>query len=299
MSEVPAEPIAFLNGERLPFSQAGLSLFDAGFVHGVTATEMLRTFGGDIFREADHWERFSRTCAALGLGDAVDRGEIARQLAEVVRDNRALIEERDDLGLIVFATPGLNRTYIGAAGEQRPTVGVHSFRLDPDLWKTGRERGVHLAVPEVRAIPAESVPPGIKTRSRVHWHLADRSARERFADARAVVLTQAGEIAETAAGNVLALYKDRLFGAPPETILPGVSQKAAVEIAERLGVSFETRGLTPDEFAAADEIWTTSTPSCVLPVTRFEGRPVGDGQIGPMYRRVLAAWEELAGRKIR
>jgi branched-subunit amino acid aminotransferase/4-amino-4-deoxychorismate lyase len=53
--------------------------------------------------------------------------------------------------------------------------------------------------------------------------------------------------------------------------------------------------LVPDDLAVADEVLLTSTPWCLLPVTRFEGRPVGRGEPGPVFRRLLTAWSEMVG----
>jgi len=45
----------------------------------------------------------------------------------------------------------------------------------------------------------------------------------------------------------------------------------------------------------ADEAFFTSTPYCIMPATRFNGLPVGDGQVGPVTRRLLDAWTRLTG----
>ncbi|MCD6361319.1 MAG: hypothetical protein J7M38_10695, partial [Armatimonadetes bacterium] len=45
----------------------------------------------------------------------------------------------------------------------------------------------------------------------------------------------------------------------------------------------------------ADEAFFTSTPYCIMPATKFNGLPVGDGTVGPVTRRLLAGWAELTG----
>ena len=56
--------------------------------------------------------------------------------------------------------------------------------------------------------------------------------------------------------------------------------------------------MTVDEFHAADEALLTSTSICVLPIVECDGQPIGSGQPGPIYRRLLAAWSDLVGVNI-
>ncbi len=59
--------------------------------------------------------------------------------------------------------------------------------------------------------------------------------------------------------------------------------------------SFRSGGLRPEDVARADEVLLASTPVCLLPVTRLNGRPIGDGEPGEVFRRLLAAWSDLVG----
>ncbi|MFM9025025.1 MAG: branched-chain amino acid aminotransferase, partial [Planctomycetaceae bacterium] len=74
-----------------------------------------------------------------------------------------------------------------------------------------------------------------------------------------------------------------------------VSLGHARRLALRLGIPWREASLTPADLAAADEILLTSTPSCVLAATRFDGRPVGPGAPGPVCRAILAAWSGDVG----
>src|SRR5712671_4511658 len=104
--ETMSEPLAYLNGRYLPFSQAAISVTDGGFVQGVTVAEQLRTFGGKLFRLEQHLARLARALSIVGieLGMPVEKlGEIARELAA---KNHSLLDPGDDLGLSMFVTPG-------------------------------------------------------------------------------------------------------------------------------------------------------------------------------------------------
>ena len=121
-----SEPLAYLNGRYLPFSQAAISVTDGGFVQGVTVAEQLRTFGGKLFRLEQHLARLARSLAIVGieLGMPVEKlGEIARDLAA---KNHALLELGDDLGLSMFVTPGPYSTFSAGGVVPGPTVGIHT-----------------------------------------------------------------------------------------------------------------------------------------------------------------------------
>ncbi|HUQ68925.1 MAG TPA: aminotransferase class IV [Planctomycetaceae bacterium] len=296
-----SEPIAYLHGRFVPVSQASLHVFDLGIVGGVAVSEMLRTFQHAPFRVDEHLQRLQQSHELTGLRPQLPMAELRDVLMQVVRHNTGLMSFDDDLGVIVFVTAGLNPTYVGreAATHAGCSVGVHTFPLPYATWAAKYDAGVELAVSQVPALPNEIVDRRIKSRSRLHWTLADRDVRARFPNATALLLDADGSVTETAACNV-CIVKNRVVSSPPPgTVLEGVSLSMLLELATKLGLNCERRRLTVDDVAYADEVWLTSTPPCVLPVTRFEGRPVGNGQPGPLYRELLAAWSDAVGVDIR
>ena len=68
-----------------------------------------------------------------------------------------------------------------------------------------------------------------------------------------------------------------------------------IELAEQLGVRVEETELQPYDLYTADELFFTSTPYCIMPATKFNGLPVGDGRVGRLTNKLLVAWSELTG----
>jgi branched-subunit amino acid aminotransferase/4-amino-4-deoxychorismate lyase len=130
----------------------------------------------------------------------------------------------------------------------------------------------------------------------MHYYLAEREAAARQPGARAIVLDQDGYVAEATTANVI-VYRDSegLVSPPHEHILFGVSLGVIEELASKLNLPFITRPLTVEEFRAADEACLASTSICTLPIVECDGRPIGAGRPGPVYQRLLAAWNELVG----
>jgi len=294
-----SEPLAYLNGRYLPFSQAAISVTDGGFVQGVTVAEQLRTFGGKLFRLEQHLARLARSLSIVGieLGMPVEKlGDIARELAA---KNHALLDAADDLGLSMFVTPGPYSTFATGGVAAGPTIGLHTYPLPFHLWHEKYERGESLVVTAVMQVPSACWPTELKCRSRMHYYLADKQARQKEPGARALMLNEQGYVTEASTANILVYYRDvGLVSPPKEMILPGVSAATVEELAGDLGIAFSFRSLTVDDVAAADEVLLCSTSPCVWPVTRLNGRPIGEGKSGDIARRLLAAWRELVGINI-
>ncbi len=284
---------AWLNGRFLPRESLSVSVGDAGFVLGATVTEQLRTFRGDLFLPGPHRDRLANSLAAVGIDPGVSLDDIMAAAATVAHTNHAHVGD-GDLGVVIFVTPGDQPSQHEGAGGQ-PMVAVHSFPLAFRLWAEAYESGVSLRGVAVPQVPAACWPIHAKVRSRLHYYLADREAHAAEPGARAVVCHADGRVSETSTANIAIVCGGGIVSPPPADALPGVSLGFARQLAAAAGIDWAERSLTAADLAAADEILLTSTPSCLLPATRFDGRPVGEGRPGPVYRQLLAAWNRAVG----
>ncbi len=292
------EPIAFFNGEFLPQSRLALSVVDAGFVLGATVTEQLRTFGGKVFEVEEHFHRLRHSLETIGLDAAAVATQLREAVDRVATHNHRLLEPGDDLGVSVFVTPGRYLAYSGP-GPVTPTLCVHTYPLPFFLWAEKYRSGQSLVLPETRQVPQRCWPAHLKCRSRMHYYLADRQAAAREPGARALLLDLEDFVTETSTANVVIYSTEKGLESPPdERTLPGISLRYLARLAEELRMPFHRRDLTADDLRRADEIFLTSTPLCMIPVTRFEGRPVGDGKPGPVFRTLLRAWSRSVGLDI-
>jgi branched-chain amino acid aminotransferase len=293
------EPLAYLNGQLIPLSQMGVSVFDGGFVQGVTVAEQLRTFGGKLFALERHLDRLQRSLSMIGVDVGIARDEMARIAEQLVAHNWRRLDPGDDLGATIFVTPGIYPAYASVAERQGPTVGIHTQPLAFDQWAGKYTRGDALVVTDVMQVPGTCWPHELKCRSRMHYYLADRKAAQIEPGSRALLLDERGLVAEASTANVLAYWPEVGLVSPPrERILPGVTVGAVEELAARLGIPFVHRDLTADDLARAREVLLCSTSPCVWSVTRFNGRAVADGQPGEIARQLRAAWSRMVGLDI-
>jgi branched-subunit amino acid aminotransferase/4-amino-4-deoxychorismate lyase len=280
---------AYQNGAWIPQENLRIDVDDLGFLLGATVAERLRTFGGSIFRLDEHLARMRQSLAVIGLDAEQIAKELGDAIAAFVVKNAEQLAPGDDWSIAAFATPGV-------AGEGSPTVCVHGHTLPFADWAHRYDEGVAVVISNVRQVPANCWPPSLKCRSRMHYFLADRQASEQQPAARAVLLDQDGFIGEATTANVV-VYRagEGLISPPLEHILAGVSLGVLRELAGTIGEDFVFRPITPAEFRTANEGLIASTSICAQPIVRCDGEPLGDGQPGPVYRRLLAAWNELVG----
>ncbi len=289
------QPQAYLNGRWIPASQAAVPVGDAGFILGATVTEQLRTFDGKLFRLDEHLDRLRQSVRIVGIEPETSDRELAEIAQELAARNYPLLQPGDDLGLCIFITPGMLGAYeLEDAGG--PTVCMHTYPLPFHLWAEKYSTGQALVTTEIRQVSPRCWPPTLKCRSRMHYYLADRRAAEIEPGARALLLDERGFVSEASTANVMIYDRDCGLISPPEDqVLHGISLAVIVELAEKLGIPVGHRDLLPEAIGSADEVFLASTPLCLLPVTRFQGRPIGEGKPGEIFGRFVSAWNSLVG----
>ena len=183
----------------------------------------------------------------------------------------------------------------GAAAS--PTVCIHTFPLPFRLWADKYVGGQSLVTTDGRtgfaallAARAEMPQPDALLPGRCAKPPASIRRPEPFCS------TQDGFVTEATTANLLIYSAGQgLVGPPHGKVLPGISLAVLVELAQRAGIPYSQRELRPADLAAADEVLLTSTSVSVIPVTRFNGQPIGRGKPGPIQEMLLTAWSRLVG----
>lgn len=282
---------AYYSGKWIDDAALSIPVGDLGFTLGVTATERLRTFRGAVFRQEEHLRRMRRSLEIVGLDAAAITSELSAAIDEFLVRNAPLLPPGSDWSIAAFATPG--------EGRGAPTRCVHGAVLPFANWAHQFDEGVSVYLSDHRQTPANCWPPELKCRSRMHYYLADRQAQQREPGARAILLDQEGFLGEASTANLVLYRADEGVVSPRiEKVLPGVSVAVIRELCAALDIPFTERDLTIEELRNSDEAWLSSTSICMLPVARCDGAAIGAAVPGPIYQRVLRAWDQLVGLDI-
>ena len=296
--DIALEMQAYRNGEWMPFRELTIPVTDAGFIQGLTVAEQLRTFGGRLFRLQDHLQRLRESLEIVGVELPVTWESLEAAASALVKDNHALLPEGSDLGLSIFVTPGPYGAY--AWDDSGPIVAMHTTPLAFSTWSAKYAVGQPLSTVSVRQVPVECWPAALKCRSRMHYFLADREARSKDPESRALLLDIAGQVTEASTANVVFFFPNEGLVTPPaDSILPGISMATLEDLAKQAGYTWVQRPLRPEEILGAEEILLSSTSICMLPVLRLDGQVIGAGSPGRVYQQLLADWSTLVGLDIR
>ena len=297
-----SEPIAYLKGDFIPATDALLPVYDAGIVVGATVTEMIRTFLHKPFKLEEHVDRLIRSMKYVRFDSGLSRADLIDITMKVSEHNCALLGEGKELGIIQFVTAGVFSVYAGSAGrggKMKPTVCVHTFPLPLHLWAKGYGNGLHAVTPSNRHVPPQCIDPKMKYRSRLHFYLAEQEVQMVDPHASALLLDLSGNVTETGGANFLIVSGGTIVSPTLTNILPGVSRAMVIELAAKLDIPFVQRDFQLFDVVNADEAFTTTTPYCMMPVTRINGQSIADGKPGPVYKRLLEAWSGEVGLDIR
>ncbi|MFC7407353.1 D-amino acid aminotransferase [Hydrogenophaga atypica] len=277
--------LCYLNGEFSSLQDAKISVLDRGFIFGDGVYEVLPAYGGRIFRLEQHLARLDRSLAELRMGNPLSREQwlaIARQL---LTDHAARTGAVDQIIYIQITRGVAVRDHVMVEGVA-PTVFVMCSTMKPPTEAQRTEGVACVTADDFRWQKAH-----IKSTSL----LGAVFARQISADEGALetVMFRGDFLSEAAASNVWVVKNGVLMGPPKnQLVLEGIRFGLLEEICAAQGIPFELRPITRAEVLAADELLLSSATKEVLPITRLDGQPVGNGKPGPVYARLLAGYQQ-------
>ncbi|MGQ9731846.1 MAG: aminotransferase class IV [Candidatus Zipacnadales bacterium] len=295
MSQSSDERQVYINGEYFPESEARISVFDSAVMLGDTATESTRTFLHRPFKLDEHLRRLYISLKIMRINPGLTIEELRTITLEVLERNLGLYAEDEDLWIVHNISRGAYPPSGDQSIERRPTIIIHTAPLDLTYWAEFYVRGCHAVTPPSRMIPAQALDPKVKNRSRLAYTLAELEAKLIDPRAQGLLLDLDGFLAENKGGNFFLVQQGTLKTPPTWQALAGVTRQTTLEIAQAQGIPVEICPLQPYDVYAAEEAFFTSTPYCIMPATKFNGVPIGDGRLGRLTRSLLEGWNTLAG----
>lgn len=293
-----ASRLVYLSGELVPEADAKVSIFDSAVMLGDSVTESTRTFRHEPFRLNDHIDRLFRSMKVARIDPGHSPEEMTRITLDVLDANRSLMGQDDDCWIVHNISRGLLRPGPSVSQSMPATIMIFTNHLDLRGWARYYTEGCHAVTPVSRAIPAQSLDARIKNRSRMAYTIADAEARLVAPDAQCVILDNDGYVSENKGGNVFAVINGEVCTPTTENCLAGISRQTVLDLAKSEGIPSRECRLQMYDLYTADEVFFTSTPYCIMPASKFNGLPVGDGRVGPVTKQLLKAWSDLVGLNI-
>ncbi|KAJ5975583.1 hypothetical protein N7481_009290 [Penicillium waksmanii] len=276
-----AKGIAWVEGQLVPFDQARIPLRDQGFMHGDLTYDVPSIWDGRFFRLDDHLARLDASCHKMRMQLPLSKEDIKSTLEEMVAKSGI-----KDAFVELIVTRGL----VGVRGSKAEDImkqNLYMFIL-PYVWVMEPEiqynGGSAIIARTVRRTPVGSFDPTIKNLqwgdlTRGLFEASDRGADYPF-------LTDGdGHLTEGSGFNIV-LVKNGILYTPQRGVLEGVTRKSVIDVARANSIEVRVEFVPTESVYQCDELFMCTTAGGIMPITSLDGKPVGNGQVGPLTKRI-------------
>lgn len=272
----------FLNGKLLPIEQASVSVLDRGFIFGDGVYELVPVYSRVPFRLDEHLVRLERSLGETRIRNPYSRAQWRAHIYGLID-----AQPFEDQGIYFQVTRGAAKRDHSFPANVEPTVFMMSNPLvNPQPAQI--EKGASaISAQDYRWLRCD-----IKSISLIGNCLLRQLSAE--AGGAETILFRDGKLTEASASNVF-IVKRGVIQSPSKSnlILPGITYDVVVELARANGLALEFKDIPEAEVRAADELWVTSSSKEVLAIVELDGKRVGDGRPGPVFRRMFQLYQEF------
>lgn len=272
----------YLNGKFVKPEQALVSVMDRGFLFGDGVYEVIPVYNGKLFRLAPHLKRLQNSLDGIMLDNPMSDKEWQDMLLTLLAKN-----PQGEKSLYLQVTRGYSEQRHHSFPETpKPTVFARCSPLN--TWSMEKlQQGISaVTMPDTRwrqcHIKAITLLPNV---------LLNQQAKQ--LGAAEAILIRDGHAIECSSSN-LFIVKNQTIITPPLSsfLLGGITRDLVVELATQHNVPLQQRDITEMELNQADEMWITSSTKEIAPVIKLNDKPVGDGQIGPLWQRMMGYYQQ-------
>ncbi|VVB87259.1 Amino-transferase class IV [uncultured archaeon] len=282
--------LIYFNGKFVPKQEARTSIYDHGFLYGDGVFEGIRAYNGRVFRLDGHLDRMYDSAKAIDLKVPLSKEEMKKAIIETLKRNglkdayiRPIVTRGDgDLGLDPRKCPVPNVFII--TQEWGAMYG--------DLY----EKGLTGVTVGIRRNAPEALPPNIKSLNYLNNILAKIEANVKGGD-EAIMIDVHGNVSEGSGDNIFVVKNGKILTPPTLNNLRGITRAAAIELAVKDRISVSEINLGLFDIYTADEVFVTGTAAEIAPMTKVDGRIIGDGKPGKITTKLMAEFKELTRKE--
>ncbi len=274
-------PIVYLHGSFMPIDQAHVPVLDRGFIFGDGVYEVIPVYSRRPFRLQEHLRRLQHSLNGIRLENPHSDQEWADLITQLIARN-----DGEDQSVYMQITRGVAKRDHAFPPGIKPTIFMMSNPMTMPQSEL-RATGVSvITAPDNRwlrcDIKATSLLPNVLLRQLA----VDAGAVE-------VLLLRDGFLTEGAASNIFVVQNGTLLAPPKDHLmLPGITYDVVIELAVANNIRCEVRPVSEHEVRTAQELWQTSSLREVMPITVLDGKPVGDGKPGPLFKKMYAFYQD-------
>jgi len=279
-----------INGRLVHRDSAGVSPFDSAVQGGDAVWEGLRLYDGRIFKLPEHLARLRRSAEALAFAEIPSDETIVAEIKSTLAANKM----RDGVHIRLTLSRGVKTTsgMDPRLNQTGPTLIVLAEHKPPVYSKTG----LTLITSSFRRPPPEILDPRIHHANLLNSILAKIEANKAGAD-DALMLDTRGFVAETNATHLFVVRNGKVATSRVVACPEGITRATVLEICAANRIPCDECDLPLDDVFHADEMFCTGTMGELAGVVTVDGRKIGNGEVGPMTRRLSAFFTERTARE--
>lgn len=263
-----------------------VSVFDRGFLYGDGLFETMRSYGGRIFKLDEHLSRLFRSSKVLKIKMPYSKKELKRA---VHRDLKAARIKDAYIRLTLTRGEGTFNFKHDSRMKPNVVVTVKEFKGYPDIFYF---RGISAKISDIRQNEYSPLS-GIKSLNFLD-HIIARMRAQDEGFYEAILTNTKGHVAEAATSNIFLVKRGMLLTPSLDSgILPGITRRAVIRIARKLGIRVAEKAITQKELAGADEIFLTNSLGEIFPVVRVGKIAIGNGLPGEMTKLLHAHYKKV------
>jgi branched-chain amino acid aminotransferase len=286
-------PYCYLQKRIVPLEDARVNVMTHAFLYGTAVFEGVRGNWSDereqvlLFRPREHFDRLKKSARIMHI----DLPQSAEELVDIT----AQVVGRSALREDVYIRP--------IAYKSGEVIGPRLDGVDSDFMVFAipfgnyldLEAGIRCQTSTWRRVPDTSIPARAKVNGLyVNSALAKTEAIENGYD-EAIMLNDDGHVSEGSGENLVMIRDGKLI--TPEVsdnVLEGITLQSVFTLAkDELGLEIVSRTIDRSELYIADEVFLTGTAAHLSAVTEVDRRAVGDGDVGPITRKLQALFFDV------
>lgn len=289
------ERLAYVNGEILAETEASVSIRDMGLVYGDSVFDTARTFGGKLFKLAEHVDRLLDSLAYARIDAGMSRAEFIDATERLVAANLPMLRDGEDYWVTIRVTSGLQSFDGEPARNTGATVVIDCIPIPLRARAPFFKHGIEARIAERCRIAPQAISPNAKTNNYLNMILAQKEISAAYPGAWALMPDQNGNLAEGAGCNFFVVKDGEVMTPATEFVLAGVSRQVVIDLCRDLGIPLRETDLPLETALQAQEAFFTSTSLCACPVASLNGHAFSSGVPGPVTQRIMDGFAQVAG----
>lgn len=282
-SPPPMKTLANWNGTEMPLDEVMVPAMDRAFLFGDAVYEVIRIYGGRLWRLADHLDRLNTGLADLKIPYSIDNVE--KTLKQTLT-NSGEQEATAYIQITRGAAPA-RRHYFPDPAVVKPNCLIYIEHFaGPN--EQHQEQGTRaLLVDDIRWQRND-----LKVTSLLANCMASQQAHAQGCTT-AIMVDKKGFLTEASHSSVFAVRNSNLIVSPQSsTVLPGITKRQVIELCTSAGITMQEGRLSQSDIASIDELIVTDTVAEIVPIVQLGDSLIGNGKPGPIVKQLQAAFRQ-------